>query len=51
LKMFANTDKKQNGMSSTKADLMIFVWHLATTLASERPAVKKFSRYCHRWQG
>jgi len=33
--MFATTDIKQNGMSNTKADLTIFVWHLATTLASE----------------
>jgi len=49
--MYANTDIKQNGMSITKADLKIFVWHLATTLASEGPGVKKVSRYCHRWQG
>lgn len=49
--MFAHTNIEQNGMSNTKADLTIFMWHWATTLASERPAVKKVSRYCHRWQG
>ena len=41
--MFANTDIKQNGMSNTIADLTIVVWHLAMSLASEWPAVKKFS--------